>query len=58
MKVTAKPHFIDGDVPKETPARKDKPVCKNCRVFKNKPGYCSLKNKFTRRKATCEEFRR
>lgn len=36
---------------------KDVAVCQNCKAHKNNPSFCKLKNSFTGRKNTCEEFK-
>ena len=40
-----------------TSIAKDVAVCQNCKFHKNNPSFCKLKNSFTGRKNTCEEFK-
>ena len=39
------------------PIAKDVAVCQNCKSHKNNPSFCKLKNSFTGRKNTCENFK-
>ena len=45
---------VDGVVP----ISKDEPVCQNCKAQRNNPSFCKIKDDFTGRKNTCEEFKK